>query len=468
MSAPPPKSQGTARIKFLVLIALGLFALSGLRSVKVTLTYLNDGTESISTLAVRLQELEQALQDIKQSHVAKVGSQLPSCKDLMMMENSPFADGDFLTRVTTPHRWAMRTDGSRELDLTAICSLKRYSGQEARQCLAGKHLNLIGDSLTRYQYLSLAYFIHHGKYPPRFGLEEPCRHKDERGEPTCSSQPHLCMEGDWRDWRAHDYTNEWNWFFATLGGASDGGLFDGQMECSCARCSGPGCNPIKSYVENQLYVSAPDENGQRVTLTHFKEDGWGSQPNPIRGFNFTNCAYDGSCRRDEKTMSHFLARAMNVSFDYEEDLLEALNTNGILRSALPPADITVYNRGHWGILEPDRLSKILPLLYDFTATTNGRCFYRTTTGSSRTPEVRNYETTHAQQATFDAGCSFIDFAHLTDEFAMLRFGHPMPPFQAGGNISNMFERGFVFWDFVHFRPWVYEELNNMLLNILCN
>jgi phospholipase/lecithinase/hemolysin len=30
------------------------------------------------------------------------------------------------------------------------------------------------------------------------------------------------------------------------------------------------------------------------------------------------------------------------------------------------------------------------------------------------------------------------------------------------------EKKFVFWDSVHYTPWVYEALNNVLLNVLCN
>jgi hypothetical protein len=35
---------------------------------------------------------------------------------------------------------------------------------EARQCLRDKHLVVIGDSVARFQYLNLAYFLVHGKY----------------------------------------------------------------------------------------------------------------------------------------------------------------------------------------------------------------------------------------------------------------------------------------------------------------
>lgn len=34
--------------------------------------------------------------------------------------------------------------------------------------------------------------------------------------------------------------------------------------------------------------------------------------------------------------------------------------------------------------------------------------------------------------------------------------------------AEMVEYNSIFWDSVHYMPWVYEELNNLLLNMLCN
>lgn len=54
------------------------------------------------------------------------------------------------------------------------CQLRRLTAASARKCLDGKYVMFIGDSLTRYQYLSFAYFLSHMKHLPRYhGLEEP-------------------------------------------------------------------------------------------------------------------------------------------------------------------------------------------------------------------------------------------------------------------------------------------------------
>lgn len=93
-----------------------------------------------------------------------------------------------------------------------------------------------------------------------------------------------------------------------------------------------------------------------------------------------------------------------------------------------------------------------------------RCFFRSTTGCGRTRDnnLDRMEYGPVRKASYAAGCEYFDVLHLTDEFSMMLFLHPAPP------RNLMFEYKTIFWDSVHYQPWVYEELNNMLLNVLCN
>ena len=93
-----------------------------------------------------------------------------------------------------------------------------------------------------------------------------------------------------------------------------------------------------------------------------------------------------------------------------------------------------------------------------------RCFYKSTTGCLRSLEdgIGNHEFGAVRVATFDAGCEYMDAAHLTEEFSQFLYAHPPPP------RNVMSEHDTIFWDLVHYQPWVYEELNNLLLNVLCN
>ena len=66
----------------------------------------------------------------------------------------------------------------------------------------------------------------------------------------------------------------------------------------------------------------------------------------------------------------------------------------------------------------------------------------------------NWESGPVRNVTLEAGCEYFDVAHVTEEFS--RLGEDDPDFKN------------VFWDRVHYVPWVYEEINNLMLNLLCN
>jgi hypothetical protein len=136
-----------------------------------------------------------------QAPISSNNNVLPQCDKLMQNPSSPFADGAFLTRKTTQVVWKMRHDGSRELTLPLTCQLKRYTARQAGMCLKNKSLLFIGDSLTRYQYLSLAYFLEHKQWPPRYQATgyHPCLQVDEHNNTACSTpdKPNVCCEYDW-------------------------------------------------------------------------------------------------------------------------------------------------------------------------------------------------------------------------------------------------------------------------------
>jgi hypothetical protein len=48
------------------------------------------------------------------------------------------------------------------------CQLRRLTADAARQCLANRTLTFVGDSVSRYQYLSMAHFLARGKYIQRY------------------------------------------------------------------------------------------------------------------------------------------------------------------------------------------------------------------------------------------------------------------------------------------------------------
>lgn len=53
-------------------------------------------------------------------------------------------------------------------------------------CLSGKHVLLVGDSITRYTFLSLVHFLHTGRWAPRL-----------TGDPI---RPSVLFEGEFKSW----------------------------------------------------------------------------------------------------------------------------------------------------------------------------------------------------------------------------------------------------------------------------
>jgi len=389
---------------------------------------------------------------------------LPSCRRLMR-EGGPLATGDFLT--SHPFHWTPRPDGSRQYDLTETCTLHRYSARDARKCLSDKHIMFIGDSLTRYQVLSLVYLLERGVYPPRFNRpsgSEQCPYGSTNETNSCSpaDKPNVCVVNDFRGLPLPD---SWSSFHHEIGGGVDGGVFRGRMECDCVRggvqcpADSPGCD-----VENFFYTTREEGtagSGRRTNVSFFFEDGWGDDPRPIRGFNFTDCAPSGSCLHNNAVVQTKKQRASQLSYNWEQPLGDALERNGSLRELVPPVDVSIYNRGLWGQLTTAQTQRYMPLFRDLTAARSGRCFFKSTTGSERMSEKSlAHEQGFVKNETTKAGCSFLDVAQITNDFGKLTSKEDAPNYRP--------ERSTIFFDTVHFRPWVYEELNNILLNVLCN
>lgn len=238
----------------------------------------------------------------------------PTCEELMQRPYSPFSDGSFLTRKSTQVVWNTRQDGSRELTLPSTCLLKRYTAHEAGQCLKNKHALFVGDSLTRYQFLSLAYFLEHKKWPPRFQASSPCIHVDEHGNETCSKreEPNICAEGDWMQ------LGGWPSYNQNLGGGTDGGVYRGRMESQSVRVDIP--------LQSLQYISSEEDGRTKLSLVG--EAGW-SGTESLRGWKLTGCAHDASCRYTTERYEHNLKRVKENDFDWNYTLItDAFGPNG--------------------------------------------------------------------------------------------------------------------------------------------
>ena len=98
----------------------------------------------------------------------------------------PFCNFSGSDVALTPGKWYKDEEGEYSYE-PDMCRLRRHSGEAARSCLSGKHIAFVGDSVTRYEYLSLVYFLSKKQYMERYGA-------------SVSGEPSLVHEKDWASW----------------------------------------------------------------------------------------------------------------------------------------------------------------------------------------------------------------------------------------------------------------------------
>ena len=412
----------------------------------------------------------------------------PLC-DAYRRKHWAHADGAFLTR--SRGHFAMRDDGSRAYDVKP-CRIVRYGAEAARRCLRGRHLFFIGDSITRYQVMSLIHFLERGEWPKRLtGGSGTCVHA-----PTdaCDPGPSITAEGDWR---TQGQGAAWANMLSSIGGGADGSIFRGRVECLCARDDSMTDRPASrgggwATTQNVVYRG---EFG--VNVTFVEQNGWHGTEQ-LQGWTPTGCANNGTCRLTLAGHAKNVARANADDYDWAAPLLQALD--GPLPRLYPDVTDVFYNRGLWGeVKEPDQ---VFARLHNLVAPKGGRCFWRGTTsgGGQGKRDERP-----VREAAAKAGCESFDANHVATgarkrpvgaprrSAARPRAGHERlrrallhTPATPPGNREARAERRppaaslvvffyvallppttQVYWDKVHFQPWVYEELNNLLLNVLC-
>ena len=133
-----------------------------------------------------------------------------------------------------------------------------------------------------------------------------------------------------------------------------------------------------------------------------------------------------------------------------------------------------YNRGIWGAIQPLKAKQIMSSIYqmiggggddDDDDDENGRnrCFFKSTTGyyGEDWKHLKHLEDGLVRNITYNAGCEYFDVGHVTEKFSTWKETK-----HHGKEKNHKFYN--TYWDRVHYVPWVYEELNNLLLNVLCN
>jgi len=270
------------------------------------------------------------------------------------------------------------------------------------------------------------------------------------------------------------------------GGGTDGHVYNGKMESKAVQA--PYRIRDRSTIRMQYVTTGAastsktdgrSNNNNTIRLNLAMEVG-SSGLDTFNGWNMTGCAYDASCRQTDEEYEANKQRLLRNDFDWKfPNIMAAFDpffNNGTVfaKQFLENIDYAFYNRGIWGPVQLNKTQSIMASLRRITKgrrqpgrqTKNNsnepRCFYKSTTASNSGHEAKNevWESGPIRNATRNAGCEYFDVHHLTKDFLK-------PPWREHSN-QAFIDGTSAFTDLVHFQPWVYEELNNMLLNVLCN
>ncbi|KNC76460.1 hypothetical protein SARC_11039 [Sphaeroforma arctica JP610] len=215
------------------------------------------------------------------------------------------------------------------------CDWRKFTRKGALQILSGKHLIMVGDSRVRYQYLSMAFWLENGYWPP-----------DTYGEGDIKSP---AKEGLWRD------IGGWKQFFSDTNS-----YLNGEEECDCFR---EDKWPIENIIFENRYLHMEKYNVKVTYLMHYKRNNWPNTSDiwghhgfgPLACDDIEQCAL-GKCDAPvdwhytyEEAMNGFFqklgATDVFLSFGWEPELITSLTQTDSWRDAVGKATddgINVY------------------------------------------------------------------------------------------------------------------------------
>lgn len=281
-------------------------------------------------------------------------------------------------------------------------------------CLKKQHILFVGDSVTRYQYMSLVFFLHHGVWPAPYVVD---------------GRPHPCWEQSWPGWQGYLQASPT--------------IFGGKELCDCHR----GDKLLRNITfENRFYTEAEIA----VSFLAFVR---APSPNASYGF-FRNLENDW---RTEGLQGHygfppytqlnnepFLAGYCNNSADYKMGLAEAFTE---LIPLLKPSTV-ILNTGIWtpsGQMEDDLL-----LALQRSSNVSASFIWKTTTAGKGGTRERPSTDMFALDQLHGSKWGVYDSWALT---------------QAAQDASP--QNSSALLDYFHFHPYVYQGLNEVLLNAIC-
>ena len=264
-----------------------------------------------------------------------------------------------------------------------------------RRCFSGKHIAFVGDSLMRYQYINLAYFLSK--------LERMEPYGDQRGRPS------LCIETEWKDWEQY-----YHFTSAILGSSVEG---CGTEICDCSRNSDTTLDKIREYRTLHLYF--PDSCKESY-INHIK----------VQDLDYLSVSYQQTFRHPDP-----LRAGQDALRLYEHSYRQQPPDVLILNMGLHISDDPEYN---------STLTSVLDLAKSLSSVHNITLLWKTT--------------------TYGTGSKW----PLRDSELDLVLTRNVSVYDVGKMVSAAVEQRLAMtWDPLHFFPFVYEQMNDVLLNSLC-
>mmetsp|Transcript_62107 Transcript_62107/g.166653 ORF Transcript_62107/g.166653 Transcript_62107/m.166653 type:complete len:577 (-) Transcript_62107:283-2013(-) len=371
--------------------------------------------------------------------------------------------------------WRSRTGPGRPYPRYQLrsCILRRFDRETARACLRGRHLLFMGDSISRFQYLSLASLLHEA-FPEPTGTPWHLRHHSLRRQGPVESDDELnvCVPDEW-----------WEYFYL-----KSSAKLGGKEWCDCFRSeSGAG----QSTIENRYFSLEPEDDvsvsyiqvfGSNLVHGHFPcACHGGSRSDPPCSLEIITKKALADCR-GVLTLEAFVGNDITrrpMGFDWEGPLPY------VLEHIVPrmDVDILVFNTGLWEELEDRSQARTLVAACN-NAVNASTVDSRRSQRQKYPPETKETVSTSGMRSP-RGGClwrrttaSFTSVvSDIFDRAFWFRGGiDDSVPMEEGarggwgifdvGNMTSMLEQD-AFNDRCHFRPYVYNEINNLMLNRMC-
>lgn len=325
----------------------------------------------------------------------------------------------FVTDNTTKHP-RLKIEG---------CDIDDINSEQAWSCLKGKTVVFVGDSIMRYQYLSLVDFLEYGIYPSdrdcvtrsvyeaRLSFESA----NQTSEYYCDA---LSNEQWWDGWpNFYKYTDN---------------RLNGNGCCDCYRLHGE----YKSinFMENRVYT----KNGAKFVYMQFFHYADYTMP----GFGAIHGHWH--CLDPSKATPPFCeAGSCSHPVDFNMPLDKAFMQ--VIKPLQP--DFLIFNQGIQGTTNdwPDWLwRRVAKSALEAVKEKNGAAIWRTTSAVKKDMNISVDHDRKAVEMARKYGMEVFNLWAVTESF-----------------VKNNMENAYWAWNGIHFNDWPNAAFNNFLLNSLC-